>query len=112
MHGASSGLGLISLDLAGLCVNVQHLCMHVRGGPALVSSENGSWAGPTTRVGGSRGGHSPSGVVACRGRDLRMQRTHTELAEKGPSRPRIDEPTPENHVSHTFQTRARVLVSC
>ena len=52
----------------------------------------------------TRGGHSPRGVVACRGRDLRMQRTHKETEEKAPSRPQIDEPTPENHVSHTFQT--------
>ena len=52
MHDASSGLGLISLDLAGVCV-VCTACDAVRGGPAVVPFViNGSQAGPMTRVGG------------------------------------------------------------
>ena len=49
MHDASSGLGLISLDLAGVCV-VCTACDAVRGGPAVVPFViNGSQAGPMTR---------------------------------------------------------------
>ena len=48
MHDASSGLGLISLDLAGVCV-VCTACDAVRGGPAVVPFvRNGSQAGPMT----------------------------------------------------------------
>jgi len=49
MHDASSGLGLISVDLAGVCV-CMYSCEAVRGGPAVVPFvRNGSQAGPMTR---------------------------------------------------------------
>ena len=57
MHDASSGLGLtagIAMGQAGVCVNVQRGNAHVRGGPAVESSEDGSPDGPITRVGGSK----------------------------------------------------------
>ena len=49
MHDASSGLGLISVDLAGVCVGM-YSCEAVRGGQAVVPFvRNGSQAGPMTR---------------------------------------------------------------
>ena len=66
MHDASSGLGLISLDLAGVCV-VCTACDAVRGGPAVVLFvRNGSQAGPMT-VGGYENEENqvPSCVVLC-----------------------------------------------
>ena len=57
MHDASSGLGLtagIAMGQAGVCVNVQRGNAHVREGPAVESSEDGSPDGPITRVGGSQ----------------------------------------------------------
>ena len=56
MHDASSGLGLtagIAMGQAGVCVSVQRGNAHVREGPAVESSEDGSPDGPITRVGGS-----------------------------------------------------------
>ena len=53
MHDASSGLGLtagIAMGQAGVCVNVQRGNAHVREGPAVDSSEDGSPAGPITRT--------------------------------------------------------------
>ena len=53
MHDASSGLGLtagIAMGQAGVCVNVQRGNAHVRGGPAVESSEDGSPDGPITRT--------------------------------------------------------------
>ena len=57
MHDASSGLGLtagIAMGQAGVCVSVQRGNAHVREGPAVESSEDGSPDGPITRVGGSQ----------------------------------------------------------
>ena len=58
MHDASSGLGLISLDLAGVCV-VCTACDAVRGGPAVVpfvrkrlsgwAHDKGGWVGMKMR---------------------------------------------------------------
>ena len=49
MHDASSGFGLISLELTGVCV-VCAACDAVRGGPAVVPFvRNGAQAGPMTR---------------------------------------------------------------
>ena len=53
MHDASSGLGLtagIAMGQAGVCVNVQRGNAHVREGPAVESSEDGSPDGPITRT--------------------------------------------------------------
>ena len=53
MHDASSGLGLtagIAMGQAGVCVSVQRGNAHVREGPAVESSEDGSPDGPITRV--------------------------------------------------------------
>ena len=53
MHDASSGLGLtagIAMGQAGVCVNVQRGNAHVREGPAVESSEDGSPDGPITCV--------------------------------------------------------------
>ena len=68
MHDASSGLGLtagIAMGQAGVCVNVQRGNAHVREGPAVESSEDGSPDGPITRVGGSQSepGWFPSHLV-------------------------------------------------
>ena len=51
MHDASSGLGLtagIAMGQAGVCVSVQRGNAHVREGPAVESSEDGSPDGPIT----------------------------------------------------------------
>ena len=53
MHDASSGLGLtagIAMGQAGVCVSVQRGNAHVREGPAVESSEDGSPDGPITRT--------------------------------------------------------------